>query len=175
MTRIRSVEYMARIGFAPVQRGEPALRFGSLDGRFLPWLPVCETQRAERSQSGGLWLPVAGRGVAVSGFWTGRLRREGSRDELACPARGQTNFGGQRMTRPQRRPASLRAFPELGLVMRWPGNRLSRRFSRSVAQWSGREASRPALGAVPPLLCASAARWGCARSRGRPAAERSGT
>ena len=25
------------------------------------------------------------------------------------------------MTRPQRRPASLRAFPELGLVMRWPG------------------------------------------------------
>ena len=25
------------------------------------------------------------------------------------------------MNRPQRRPASLRAFPELGLVMRWPG------------------------------------------------------
>ena len=25
------------------------------------------------------------------------------------------------MTRPQRRPASLRAFPELGPVMRWPG------------------------------------------------------
>ena len=25
------------------------------------------------------------------------------------------------MTRPQRRPANLRAFPELGLVMRWPG------------------------------------------------------
>ena len=25
------------------------------------------------------------------------------------------------MTRPQRRPASLRVFPELGLVMRWPG------------------------------------------------------
>ena len=28
------------------------------------------------------------------------------------------------MTRPQRRPANLRAFPELGLVMRWPGFRL---------------------------------------------------
>ena len=25
------------------------------------------------------------------------------------------------MTRPQRRPANLRAFPRLGLVMRWPG------------------------------------------------------
>ena len=25
------------------------------------------------------------------------------------------------MTRPQRRPANLRAFPKLGLVMRWPG------------------------------------------------------
>ena len=25
------------------------------------------------------------------------------------------------MTRPQRRPANLRAFPELGPVMRWPG------------------------------------------------------
>jgi hypothetical protein len=25
------------------------------------------------------------------------------------------------MTRPQRRSANLRAFPELGLVMRWPG------------------------------------------------------
>ena len=25
------------------------------------------------------------------------------------------------MTRPQRRPANLRAFPQLGLVMRWPG------------------------------------------------------
>lgn len=25
------------------------------------------------------------------------------------------------MDRPQRRPANLRAFPELGLVMRWPG------------------------------------------------------
>ena len=51
----------------------------------------------------------------------GHRIREGSRDELACPTRGQTNFGGQRMTGPQRRPASLRVFPELGPVMRWPG------------------------------------------------------
>ena len=75
---------------------------------------------------------VMGRGVALFWLLAGRLRREGGRDELACPARGQTNIGGQRMTRPQRRPASLRAFPELGLVMRWPGvtalPRLSRRF-----------------------------------------------
>ncbi len=62
-----------------------------------------------------------GAGSRSSGFWPGRLRREGSRDELACPARGQTNIGGQRMTGPQRRPASLRAFPELGPVTRWPG------------------------------------------------------
>ena len=39
-------------------------------------------------------------------------------------ARGEAEIGGQRMTRPQRRPASLRAFPKLGLVMRWPGFRL---------------------------------------------------
>ena len=67
MSSIRSVEYMSSNRLAPVQRGEPAFRFGSLDGRFVPWLPVCETQRAERSQSGGLWLRVVGRGVAI--FW----------------------------------------------------------------------------------------------------------
>jgi hypothetical protein len=39
----------------------------------------------------------------------------------ALPARGEADIGGQRMTRPQRRSANLRAFPELGLVMRWPG------------------------------------------------------
>ena len=70
-----------------------------------------------------VWRALFGsRGPRCSGFWAGRLRREGSRDELACPTRGQTNSGGQRMTGPQRRPASLRAFPELGPVMRWPGN-----------------------------------------------------
>jgi len=82
---------------------------------------------AERSHVAG--VPVThplgflswGAGSRSSGFWPGRLRRKGSRDELACPARGQTNIGGQRMTGPQRRPASLRAFPELGPVTRWPG------------------------------------------------------
>ena len=94
-----------------------------------------------------------GAGSRSSGFWAGRLRRKGSRDELACPPRGQTNIGGQRMTGPQRRPASLRAFPELGLVMRWPGEppvstvlrsgternvEASRRSGSSAAsEWSG--------------------------------------
>ena len=76
-------------------------------------------ERSESSLAGSRF--VGSRGPRCSGFWAGRPRREGSRDELACPTRGQTNFGGQRMTRPQRRPASLRAFPELGPVMRWPG------------------------------------------------------
>jgi len=65
MSRIRSVEYMSSTRLAPVQRGEPVFRFGSLDGRFLSQPPVCETQRAERSQSGGPWLRVVGRGVAI--------------------------------------------------------------------------------------------------------------
>ncbi len=89
---------MSGNGFAPVQRGEPAFRFDTLDGRSLSWPPVCETQRAERSQSGGLGFVSWGAGPRSSGFWPGRLRRKGSRDELACPARGQTNIGGQRMT-----------------------------------------------------------------------------
>jgi hypothetical protein len=79
-----------------------------------------ESVRAELRLA--VWRASFGsRGPRCSGFWAGRLRREGSRDELACPTRGQTNIGGQRMTGPQRRPASLRAFPELGPVMRWPG------------------------------------------------------
>jgi len=45
------------------------------------------------------------RGSRCSGFWAGRLGREGGRDELACPTRGQTDIGGRRMTGPQRRPA----------------------------------------------------------------------
>lgn len=36
---------------------------------------------------------------------------------------GHADIGGRRMARPQRRPASLRAFPQLGLVMRRPGMR----------------------------------------------------
>ena len=46
----------------------------------------------------------------------------------------------------------MRAFPELGPVMRWPGSvlgSLSRRFSCSGVQRSRREASLTALGAVP--------------------------
>jgi hypothetical protein len=74
------------------------------------------------SRSRGKAIVSWGAGSRCSGFWAGRLRRKGSRDELACPTRGQTNIGGQRMTGPQRRPASLRAFPKLGPVMRWPGN-----------------------------------------------------
>ena len=104
-----------------------------------------ESVRAELRLA--VWRALYGsRGPRCSGFWAGRLRRKGSRDELACPTRGQTNIGGQRMTGPQRRPASLRVFPELGPVMRWPGNRLSRRFSRSGGQRSRREAARSALG-----------------------------
>ena len=74
---------------------------------------------ADRQLAGSRFVGDAG----VALFWLlARQAEEGGRkDELACPARGQTNFGGQRMTRPQRRPASLRAFPEPGLVMRWPG------------------------------------------------------
>ena len=34
---------------------------------------------------------------------------------------GHADIRGQRMTGPQRRPASERAFRELGPVMRWPG------------------------------------------------------
>jgi len=104
--------------------------------RSVSWPPVCETQRAERSQAGGFGFVSWGAGSRSSGFWAGRPRREGSRDELACPTRGQTNFGGQRMTRPQRRPASLRAFPEPGLVMRWPG---SPPVSAVFTKWSAAE------------------------------------
>ena len=63
-----------------------------------------ESVRAELKLA--VWRALFGsRGPRCSGFWAGRLRREGSRDELACPTRGQTGIGGQRMTRPQRRPA----------------------------------------------------------------------
>ena len=37
------------------------------------------------------------------------------------------------MTRPQRRPTSLRVFPELGLVMRWPGVRAALAFLACLA------------------------------------------
>ncbi len=53
---------------------------------------------------------------AARGKWRGAGGVQSGRD------RGQTDLGGQRMTRLRRRPASLRAFPELGLVMRWPGS-----------------------------------------------------
>ena len=37
------------------------------------------------------------------------------------------------MTRPQRRPAIRRAFPEQGLVMRWPGVRAALAFLACLA------------------------------------------
>ena len=86
-----------------------------------------ESVRAELRLA--VWRALFGsRGPRCSGFWAGRLRREGSRDELACPTRGQTNCGGQRMTEAAAEASDRRAvggeeraFPELGPVMRWPG------------------------------------------------------
>jgi hypothetical protein len=116
---------------APVQRDEPALRFVSLDGRSVSWPPVCEAQGAEDSQSGGPWLRVVGRGVALPALlrhlverWADGSRERGLSQDArrgASRCRCAADIGGQRMTRPQRRPASLRAFPEPGLVLRWPG------------------------------------------------------
>ena len=51
---------------------------------------MTHTERSESELAGSRF--VGSRGPRCSGFWTGRLRREGSRDELACPARGQTDF-----------------------------------------------------------------------------------
>ena len=87
--------------------------------------------------------------------WPGLEGGGDGRDGVLCG--GHANIGGQRMTGPQRRPASLRAFQEPGPVKRWPGNRLSRRFLRSGAQWSRREALRPALEGSAVLVLA--ARW----------------
>ena len=87
-------------------------------------------------------------GPRCSGFWAGRLRRNGSRDELACPTRGQTNIGGQRMTGPQRRPASLRAFPKLGPMMRWPGKPPVSAVLCSGAEWSVGAGRRGAVRSV---------------------------
>jgi hypothetical protein len=40
-----------------------------------------------------------GRGVALFWLLDGQAEEGGRKDELACPAGGQTNIGGQRMTR----------------------------------------------------------------------------
>jgi len=53
----------------------------------------------------------------LSRGWQGEaLGRRGTRT-----ARGVADIRGRCMTGPQRRPASLRPFPKLGPVMRWPG------------------------------------------------------
>ncbi len=125
-------------------------------------------------------LMIGSRGARCSGVWTGRLRRKGSRDELACPASGQTNFGGQRMSGPQRRPArracGRRAFPELGPVMRWPGvpAHCLRRLSRGFAQRCVRSVGAGRRGGSSSALCNVGGAVGVSRSRGRPVAERSG-
>jgi hypothetical protein len=99
-----------------------------------PQAPVCQLfstvlSRAESWQSGALRLGRGG--TRCPHFWTPGLRAwpwlKGGGVSLqakrgARVARGEADIGGQRMTRPQRRPASLRAFPELGPVMRWPGS-----------------------------------------------------
>ena len=51
-----------------------------------------DTPRTKRIVTGGVAVRNGSRGPRCSGFWAGRLRREGGRDELACPARGQTDF-----------------------------------------------------------------------------------
>jgi hypothetical protein len=133
-----------------------------------------QTHRNEHPSRSRRWPLSRGRGKAIvswgagsrcSGFWTGRLRGDGSRDEFASPSRGQTNIGGQRVTGPQRRPASLRAFPELGPVMRWPGGiAYLVGFHAVERNGVGGRHRAPRLGAVPPRLCTSAARWGSAKA-----------
>ena len=81
----RPLGYMSRIGVAPVQRDEPALRFGSLDGCSGSWPSVCETQRAERSQSGGPWLRVLGRGVALIWRLDGQAEEGGEQGRVGLP------------------------------------------------------------------------------------------
>ena len=68
------------------------------------------------------------------------------------------------MTRPQRRPASLRAFPKLGLVMRWPGVRAALAFiaclvgfvQRCVKERRSESARSRSLGSGVELSCAKA-------------------
>ena len=128
-----------------------------------------ESVRAELRLA--VWRALFGsRGPRSSGFWAGRLRREGSRDELACPTRGQTNIGGQRMTGPQRRPARCEPHRRVASVSgARPGDALAgvpaclagfHEVDRSGVV--GRHRARR-LGAVPPLLATSAARWGVRR------------
>ena len=62
-----------------------------------------------------------GRGVAICWLLGGQAEEGGEQGRVGLPDQRPDELGGQRMTRPQRRPASLRAFPEPGLVMRWPG------------------------------------------------------
>ena len=84
------------------------------------------------------------------------------------------------MTRPQRRPANLRAFPKPGLVMRWPGVRAALAFLACLAGFHEVERSG-ALGRLRAVRRDSAAAFvpfggavgDCARARGRPVAERS--
>ena len=89
-----------------------------------------------------------GRGAAMLWLLDGQAEEGGRKDELACPARGQTNLGGRRMTRPQRRPASLRAFPKPGLVMRWPGESPVSAVLRSGAERSAGAGRRGAVRSV---------------------------
>jgi hypothetical protein len=51
-----------------------------------------------RSHPAGYISSIMGRGVALFWLLDGQAEEGGGRDELACPARGQTNIGGQRMT-----------------------------------------------------------------------------
>ena len=67
----------------------------------------------------------------------------------ALPARGEADIGGQRMTRPQRRSANLRAFPELGLVMRWPGVRAALAFLACLAGFHDVERSEKSASQAP--------------------------
>jgi len=101
-----------------------------------------------------------GAGSRSSGFWTGRLRREGSRDELACPARGQTNFGGQRMTEAAAEASELASVSEArtGDALAGVTACLAGFYEVERSGVVGRHRA-PRLGAVPPPLCASAARW----------------
>ena len=76
------------------------------------------------------------------------------------------------MTRPQRRPVSLRTFPELGLVMRWPGVRAALAFLACLAGFHEVERSG-ALGRLRAGRRGSAAAFvgfggavGVARGRG---------
>jgi len=167
----RPLGYMSRIGVAPVQRDEPALRFGSLDGCSGSWPSVCETQRAERSQSGGPWLRVLGRGVALIWRLDGQAEEGGEQGRVGLPDQRPDSHWG-----PAHDQAAAEASELASVSEARPGDALAGG-TACLAGFQevegsgvvGRHRARRS-GAVP--LFAWRRGGGCAGARGRP--ERSG-